>query len=176
MAHINLNEQGDVTKLLRSWRHRARLNQKAHYAMAHRTARFAFWFGTGAAILSGVVGILILVAARSNPSPQLLITIAAVSIVSSVITTIATSAKWSDKASQHHSAGAAFGVVHRRIELALALPPQSNETARELTETLRAELDELPMKAPPIPDHIWRALPKDLTPALAAIPDATNVA
>ena len=176
MAHVKLAEPTDATTLLKSWRHRARLNQKAHYAMAQRAARFAFWFGTAAAVISGVVGILILIAARTTPSPELLITIATVSIISSVITTIATSAKWCDKAAQHHAAGAAYGVLHRRVEQALALPPPSDELSRDLADTLRIEFDALPMKAPPVPNHIWLALPEELTPSKPALPNATNVA
>ena len=101
---------------------------------------------------------------------------AGISILASVITTVATSAKWSEKASQHHSAGAAFGILHRRIEEALALPLQSDEATRALVEAIRVELDALPMKAPPIPDRVWKALPEELTPTPRALPNATNVA
>ena len=172
MAHVKLEEPSDAITLLKSWRHRARQNQKAHYAMAQRADRFAFWFGTAAAIMSGVVGIIIIFAARTTPSSAILLTIATLSIVSSVITTIATSAKWSDKAAQHHAAGAAYGVLHRRVEQALALPPPSGERSSELADALRVEFDLLPMKAPPIPNHIWRTLPEEVTPSRPALPNA----
>lgn len=163
MAHPNLDTPGNSTELLQSWRHRARMNQKAHYKMAQRTQRLSFWFGTIAAVLSGIVGILILFVAK-DPATWLRLTAAGISILVSVITTISTSAKWSDKAGQHHAAGAAYGVLHRRLEEALAFPAPSEAAARTVLEEVRTELDSLPMKAPSVPDAVWKNLPDELTP------------
>ncbi len=85
-------------------------------------------------------------------------------ILASVIAAIATSAKWSERAAQHHAAAAAYGDLHRRFEEALAIPPATDEGMRMLVEQLRAALTAVPMNAPPIPDSIWKAIPHELTP------------
>jgi cytochrome c-type biogenesis protein CcmH/NrfG len=148
MAHIQLQIPADSHELLVSWRHRARLNQKAHYAMVHRAEKRAFWFGVVSATISGVVGLLILITEKAEAPPWVRLCAGGVSILASVITTIATSGKWSEKAAQHHAAGVAYGNVHRRFEQVLALPPSSETEMRAVIESLRTELEAIPMNAP----------------------------
>lgn len=133
--------------------------------MVHRAQRRSFWFGVTSAVISGVVGLLILVTEKTDAPPWLHIAAGGVSILASVITAIATSGKWSEKAAQHHAAGAAYGNLHRRIEHALAVPPPSDEAMSALLEELRQEQDSLPMNAPPIPEKVWNALPQEIYPS-----------
>lgn len=122
-------------------------------------------------VLSGLVGVFILLAAR-DPATWLRLTAAGMSILASVTATIATSAKWSEKAEQHHSVGAAYGKLHRRLEEALALPRASEEAAQNVLEEVRAEMDALPMKAPSIPNDVWHSIPDELTPSTGLdVPD-----
>jgi hypothetical protein len=167
MAHVPLKTPATATELLQSWRHRARLNQKAHYIMVHRAERRAFWFGVVSAVISGVVGVLILITEKTEAPLWVPICAGAASIFASVITGIATSAKWSEKAAQHHAAAAAYGNVHRRFEQALALPPVTEEAMNSLIEELRTELEAIPMNAPPIPDAVWKRVPHELTPTVS---------
>ena len=163
MAHVQLKTPVTATELLRSWRYRARLNQKAHYAMVHRSERRAFWFGVVSALISGVVGILILITEKAQAPSWVPVCAGAASILASMITGIATSAKWSEKAAQHHAAAAAYGNVHRRFEQALALPPATDEAISTLIEELRIELEAIPLNAPPVPDAVWKRVPHELT-------------
>lgn len=163
MAHVQLKTPATATELLRSWRHRARLNQKAHYTMVHRAERRAFWFGVVSALISGVVGVLILITEKIEAPTWVSICAGAASIFASAITGIATSAKWSEKAAQHHAAAAAYGNVHRRFEQALALPPTSGQAMSALIEELCIELEAIPMNAPPVPDAVWKQIPRELT-------------
>ena len=163
MAHVQLKTPTTATELLRSWRHRARLNQKSHYAMVHRAERRVFWFGVVSALISGVVGVLILITEKTQAPTWVPVCAGAASILASMITGIATSAKWSEKAAQHHAAAAAYGNVHRRFEQALALPPASDEAMSALVEELRTELEAIPLSAPPVPDAIWKRVPHELT-------------
>lgn len=153
------------TDLLELWRHRQRSNQRAHYQMAERSTTRSFWFGVASAIISGAVGFLILMAVRYDPPVWLLVTIGCLSIIGAVIAAVATSAKWSEKAAQHHAAGAAYGAVLRPIEEALVLPPQSDDAMRMLVQELRKEIDAIPIKAPPIPKRVWETLSPELTPS-----------
>jgi hypothetical protein len=165
MAHVSLNHPTNATELLRSWRHRARLNQKAHYVMVHRAEFRVFWFGVTSAVISGVVGLLILITKETQASDLVRICAGGVSIFASVVTAIATSGKWSEKAAQHHAAAAAYGNVHRRFEQVLAVPPASEETLNALIDELRKDLEAIPMNAPPIPESVWKKLPDELTPS-----------
>ncbi len=163
MAHVQLQIPADARELLVSWRHRARLNQKAHYAMVHRAEKRAFWFGVVSAVISGVVGFLILITEKADAPPWVRICAGGISILASVITAIATSGKWSEKAAQHHAAGAAYGNVHRRFEQTLAVPPINEGELRSTIEALRAELEAIPMNAPAVPDAVWKRIPAELT-------------
>lgn len=167
MAHTPLGTPANAIELLRSWRHRARLNQKAHYMMVHRAEARAFWFGVASAVISGVVGLLILITEKSEAPSWVRLTAGGVSILASVITAIATSGKWSEKAAQHQAAAAAYGNAHRKFEQALALPPSGESALNELVETLRIELEGIPMNAPAIPDSVWRRVPNELTPVVS---------
>ena len=150
--------------LLKLWRHRVRNNQTAHYEMEERCDRWAFWFGVISAILSGAIGVLILVTAKYDPPTWLRILIGGISILASVITTVATSGRWGEKAAQHHATAAAYGAVLRRIEEAIVLPPKEEDATRNLLAELREQMDEIPTKAPPVPKKVWLTLPAELTP------------
>ena len=167
MAHLKLNTPQTPIDLLKAWRRRSRLNQKAHYAMVHRAEFRAFWFGVTSAVISGVVGLLILFAEKTAAPAWVSLGAGAFSIVASVITAIATSGKWSEKAAQHHAAGAAYGNVHRKLESAVAMPPSSEEAMALLIEEIRKELEGIPMSAPSIPDSVWKRLPAELTPEIS---------
>ncbi len=133
--------------------------------MAGKSTRFGFWFGVASAVISGAVGILILAAVRYDPPVWLRVTIGCLSIFGAVVAAAATLAKWSEKAAQHHAAGAAYGAVLRRIEEALVLPPLSDELMRTLMQELRKDIDAIPTKAPTIPPKVWETLPPELTPS-----------
>lgn len=135
--------------------------------MVHRSEARAFWFGVTSFVISGVVGILILIANQTETSPWMKIVAGCLSILASVITAISTSGKWSERAAQHHAAAAAYGNVHRRFEQSLALPPVGPEIIQKLLEDLRLELEAIPMSAPPIPESVWKKIPHELTPVVS---------
>ncbi len=66
MAHLRMSTPETPAELLRSWRHRTRLNQKAHYAMVHRATTRAFWFGVATTVFSGLAGLLILITEKTD--------------------------------------------------------------------------------------------------------------
>jgi hypothetical protein len=149
--------------LLKRWHHRARFNQRAHYEMEERCSRRASFSGTASAILSAIVGVLLLVAVRINPPPTLRIATASISIIVAAITAIATYAKWSEKAAQHHSAAAEYGKIFRKIEETIAVPPASDDLMLKSVKTIREKLDQIPGDAPPVPKRVWRKLSAHLT-------------
>lgn len=152
-------------ELLKLWRHRVRLNSRAHYQMEERCERLSFSFGVASALLSAMVGVLVLVGVKIDPPIWLRILTASISIIVAAITAIATSAKWSDKAAKHHVAGAEYGKMLRKIEEILVLPPESEVDARKSVKALREKLDQIPVESPPVLRRVWRALPKELTPS-----------
>ncbi len=155
-------------ELLQLWRHRQRLNQRAHYLMAEKCSRLAFSFGVASAIVSGAVGILILMAVRYDPPVWLRVTIGCLSILGAVVAATATLAKWSEKAAQHHAAGVAYGAILRRLEEALVLLPTSDEAMKLMLDELRKDIDAIPTKAPHVPKKVWQTLPAELTPSTGA--------
>jgi hypothetical protein len=80
------------------------------------------------------------------------------------ITTIVTSSKWSDEASQHHAAAVEYGKVFRKIEEILACPSELTADPLKIIKMIREKMDRIPNEAQPIPRRVWRKLPKELTP------------
>jgi hypothetical protein len=159
-----MTDPSKLTELLALWSHRQRCNQKAHYFMSEKLGQNAFWSGVITALFSGAVGLLLILKARFNMPDSIVQVAAGVSILSSVIGTIVTSAKWSEKASQHHAAGAAYGAALRRIQQTLAVPPSSQEDLQKALTEIREAIDAIPSTAPGIPTKIWKKVPKELTP------------
>lgn len=150
--------------LLLRWRSRARKNQQAHYRMAIRLERTAWTSGAISAILSAAVTVLVVFAAKVQPSTKLSIATLVISILVTTITTISISSKWSDKASQHHAAAVEYGKVFRKIEQTLANPAEIQGDAGGTLKLIREKLDRIPSEAPAIPPRIWKRLPEELTP------------
>lgn len=150
-------------QLLELWRGRVRMNQRIHYVMEERCERRALMLGVSAALLSGIVGALILAAARYDLPVWLRVVTGAVSLLASVIATVATSAKWNERAAQHHAVAVAFGVELRRIEAAIALGWTEDELRKLVTE-LQDSLKEIPSKAPPVPEQLWKKIKPHMTP------------
>lgn len=159
-----MTDPSTPAELLALWSHRQRYNQKAHYFMSEKLGRKAFWFGVITALFSGSVGLLLILKARFNMPDYVVQVAAGVSILSSVIGAIVTSAKWSEKASQHHAAGAAYGAALRRIHQTIALPPPSQGDFQKAITEIREAIDAIPSTAPGIPTKIWKKVPKELTP------------
>lgn len=80
------------------------------------------------------------------------------------ITTIGTSSKWSDEASQHHAAAVEYGKVFRKVEEILTCPSELNADPLKIIKVIREKMDRIPSEAPPIPPRVWRKLAKELTP------------
>lgn len=161
-----ISELPDLTEgvnLLRTWRSRARTNQRAHYLRADNLIRRARIWSASAAILSASIGVLILVTARLDTPTWVHFITGALSIVAAAIATINASQKPSEIAAQHHAGGAAYGVILRQIEEALALPPRTEAEMKLLTKELREKLDAIPMTVPIIPNNIWPQVQKALT-------------
>lgn len=152
------------TELLMLWQHRVRYNQKAHYDMAIRSERKAQLSGRVSAILSAVVTVLVLFAAKTAPSGWLSTITLIISIAVTALTTIAASAKWSERASQHHGAATEYGKILRRIEEVLASPLDLETDEGGTLKLIREKIDRIPSEAPAIPQKIWHKLSKVLTP------------
>lgn len=146
------------------WRRQARLNQRGHYEMEERCAGRAFVFGVASAALSAGVGVLILLAVRSDPPVWLRLLTAGVSIMASAITAVATSSKWSEKAAQHHATAAEYGKIRRKMEEMLVLPSEQEDVIRKSLSLIRERMDELPPSSPAIPKSVWSTISKELTP------------
>jgi hypothetical protein len=151
--------------LLKKWHHRVRLNQRGHYAMEERCDRRDYWYGVIPAILSGIIAILVLLAVSYNPPTALRIFTASLSIITAALATIRTYGKWSEKATQHHAAGAEYGKLLRKIEETLAAPP-SEDIMQRTIKRIREKLDLIPNEAPPVLDKVWKRLSPELTPSL----------
>ena len=123
----------------------------------------AYWSGVIPAILSGVIGVLILVAVKYDPPAWFQISIGSLSIIAAAITTIGTYGKWSERASQHHTAAAEYGKLLRKIEETLASPPDA-EIMQKTIKAIREKLDAIPGEAPPVLKKVWKQLPPELTP------------
>jgi hypothetical protein len=131
--------------------------------MDTKLTRTVWISGTLSALLSAAITVLVVFAAKS-PSTKLSIATVIASIVVTAFTAIATSSKWSERASQHHGAAVEYGKIFRKIEELLACPSDWQNEAPKTLKMIREKMDRIPAEAPAIPEKIWRRLPKEVTP------------
>lgn len=130
-----------------AWLRRARESQFAHYGAAKRLGRYGRLFGVPVILITAIVGASAFVSILSQTVPLSAKLIAGLcSIAATVLSSLQTFFKFSERSEKHRLFGAKFGAVRRELEL---LRIQSQIKPAELT-AIRVKLDKLAEEAPDV--------------------------
>jgi hypothetical protein len=147
-----------VYHLLENWLRRARECQYGHYAAAGALARRNYWLGIPVVILTGIVGTSVFATLQHEVDIRLKIATGLVSVLATVLASLQTFLRVSERAEKHRASGAIYGALAREIEQELNAPgaPQKQ---REFLDNLRSRMDALAKEAPEIPGYVWKTRP-----------------
>jgi hypothetical protein len=120
----------DDIRLLQTWLKRTRESQIGHYAAAEKNSVRHLYIGIPAAIFSAVVGTAVFSALGSSQELdiRLRFLVAAISIVTAILTGCQTFLRFSEKSDAHRAAAAKFAELRRFIEQSLSFPASITST------------------------------------------------
>lgn len=131
--------------LVLAWLRRARESQFSHYNAAKRLGSYGRVFGVPVIIITAIVGASAFASILSQTVPLFAKLIAGLcSLAATVLSSLQTFFKFSERSEKHRIFGAKFGAVRRELEV---LHIQAQIKSTELT-AVRAKLDKLAEEAP----------------------------
>jgi hypothetical protein len=139
--------------LVLKWMQRTRDSQIRHYTMADRLTARGRMLGLavmGITTVTGTSAFLSLVA--TAVSPQVRIALGLTSMCATVLASLQTFLRYSERAELHRQAGARYGAIRRQLEAIHASDPYALEL-RDIA-TVRDELDHIAQHAPPVPRRV----------------------
>lgn len=138
-------------QLLLAWIRRARESQFAHYEQATRLRRGSTLLGVPVIVITAIVGTTVFSSIAENAtSAWVKIVVGLLSVSASVLSSLQTFMKLSEKAEQHRIFGARYGGIRRKLEQIYAA--RGNEpVTTSLLEYLNNDLNALAEEAPDVP-------------------------
>ncbi len=129
------------------WLRRAREAQAAQYEMANRLGRRGQWLGVPVIVITAVVGTSVFASiATQAVSIEAKLAVGLLSVLATVLSSLQTFFKLSERADKHRQAGSRYGAVRRELEAALA---QCGETIDpHYIDALREKLDRIGQESP----------------------------
>jgi hypothetical protein len=151
----------DTRELLTRWAKRAREAQAAQYEMANRLGRRSQWLGVPVIVITAIVGTSVFASISQEViSLQAKIAVGLMSVAATVLSSLQTFFKLSERAEKHRQCGSKFGAIRREIEAALAEDPGPID--RNYVAALREKLDRLGEEAPHVAWAVFKANEKSL--------------
>lgn|ERR1035438_3217934 len=148
-------------QLVLAWLRRAREAQLAHYEMANNLARRAKWLGVPVILITAVVGTSVFVSIVDQVVPvQAKLAIGLLSLAATILSSLQTFFKFSERAESHRVYAARFGAIRRELEALYARTAVAQEVGN--IDALKDKLDQLAEGAPDVPPKAFRALQKRL--------------
>jgi hypothetical protein len=145
------------TELVLAWLRRARASQMAHYEMANLLARKGQWLGAPVILITAVVGTSVFASIASDAiSVAAKIAVGLLSVLATVLSSLQTFFKFSERAEKHRLFAARFGSVRRELEVFYASGNAANEP--HYLAVLREKLDRLAEEAPHVPAKVLAAV------------------
>jgi hypothetical protein len=147
--------------VVQQWAVRVHRMQIAHYDAAIHFERQNLKLGIPVVVFSTIVGTTIFATLSNATSRLLRISAGLMSAAAAVLASLQTFLKYSERAEKHRAAGARYANLKHELELMSALPSRSQETQREILESLRARWVAVHEEAPTVPQRIFdRAMRK----------------
>jgi hypothetical protein len=138
-------------ELVLAWIRRARESQFAHYEQATRLRRGSTLLGIPVIIITAIVGTTVFSSiAQATTSDNVKIVVGLLSVSASVLSSLQTFMKLSEKAEQHRVFGARYGGIRRKLEHIYAAR-ESQPITSQLLDYLNNDLNALAEEAPDVP-------------------------
>jgi len=141
-------------ELLENWHSRVYAAQAAHYASADRFRLANYIVGVPAIIFSSIVGTAIFAGLEKNSGLAWLF--ALVSILAAILAGLQTFLRFSERATQHATAGDWFSAVRRDIEETLHLPVECRGKVKDCFDRFRKEINRAAQDAPELRSKFWQ--------------------
>jgi hypothetical protein len=139
-------------QLLEDWHLRLRFVQFAHYESAKSFEHLNYWIGVPAALFSAFVGTSVFASIGKTVDARFQIVVGLVSVLTTVLSSVQTFLRFSEKAENHRVAAARYGALRREVEEILTV---GENITKDIITPLRREIDKLAEEAPHIPSRIW---------------------
>ncbi|MFN9476497.1 SLATT domain-containing protein [Acidovorax sp.] len=139
-------------ELVVAWLRRARESQFAHYRASNRLANYGRTFGVPVIVITAFVGASAFASILSQTVPLYAKVIAGLfSIAATVLSSLQTFFKFSERSEKHRTVGAKFGSIRRELE---SLHARGEVSSSELA-AVREKLDKLAEEAPNVDAPIF---------------------
>lgn len=136
-------------ELVLTWLRRARESQFSHYDAADRLGHYGQVFGVPVIVITAIVGASAFASILAEAVPLYAKLIAGLcSLGATVLSSLQTFFKFSERSEKHRIFAAKFGAVRRELEM-LHVQTQTQLTTTELT-AVRMKLDKLAEEAPDV--------------------------
>ncbi|NHN79709.1 SLATT domain-containing protein [Azotobacter chroococcum] len=135
----------DNDELAKRWLKRARESQLGHYAMVDSQSSKHVTLGLITIIITACLGITNVFTDLPEPFK---IGLGILGLIASFVTAMQTFFQFEEKANSHRLAAIEYGKIRRKLEAAIA----SGIISTDLTNEIRARLDELAANSPNIPE------------------------
>lgn len=134
-------------ELVLAWLRRARESQFSHYDAAKRLGRYGRFFGVPVIVITAIVGASAFASILTQTVPLYAKMIAGLcSLSATVLSSLQTFFRFSERSERHRIFGAKFGAVRRELEV---LHIQTQIRSAELN-AVRVKLDRLAEEAPDV--------------------------
>jgi hypothetical protein len=138
---------GSPEELVLAWLRRARESQMAHYEEATALTKRGYWLGVPVIALTAIVGTSVFASIATEVIPVAAkLIVGALSVAATVLSSLQTFFKFSERAEEHKVYGARFGSVRRELEVFYASGMGSQQP--NYIAVLREKLDRLAEEAP----------------------------
>lgn len=172
------NLSAEANLLLADWFRRVRQNQNIHYECATWYARWNYFLGIPAIILSTGVGTAVFASLELAATGEQRIIVGIVSLVAAILTSLQTFLRFSERGDQHRMAASEYGAIRRTLEYIKTFPPNEDEAIRSAFNDIRKQMDELSKVSPAVPSilkshfakHIHNGNGTDLFPTTGHMP------
>lgn len=155
----------DILAKARTYQRKYRIIGRAHYLAADRCTRFHRLLSIPVIVITAVIGTTIFSTLNQNPDPKWKIVAGAITLASTILSSLQASLGFSQLAEKHKGGGERYRGVCRRFELFQLRYSEANPAQREAAmndlEKIVADLEELAPDYPAVPDRCFRRATKE---------------
>lgn len=151
------NKRPGYMELIITKYHRSHLLIDCHHKCAGLYEKKHYWLGIPAIVLSAIVGTAVFATLQQNPNLSIQISVGLASMVAAVLTVLQTFLRFNERAEKHRVTGNRYGEVMDELELALVVPPATEEEAVKFISSVSERWARIKEESPNIPQHIWKS-------------------
>lgn len=138
-------------------RKKAHARAKAHCQESVRSEKKNIELGVPVVVLTAIVGTSVFATLQKQPHLAIQIIIGLISLLATVLASLQTFLRYSEKSAKHREGAIAFENLKNELEQLLACPIEDDKVLDDKLTSLREKYNELSNSYPNIPEHIWNA-------------------